>query len=236
MELNRLTWTIQDKTLFLNYLLSFHQKEKEEWAREILNTKLNLLCVPTRVIHRMVNDIMKGNYLSFLELEIFDNYESIAIYGMIVSKIRDFDIMVIFLSKYLNVMENWAHCDLLSFTITEESKDKFLLLSHKYVTDQRVFVRRLSLMILFQMVKDHTVLPIIFGTLLNLDKEDAYYVIMMAGWLLSECIICYQKQTLSYLINHDELNRKIVNKGIQKCRESRRLNQEEKDFLLQYKR
>jgi 3-methyladenine DNA glycosylase AlkD len=71
---------------------------------------------------------------------------------------------------------------------------------------------------------------------MNLEAESAYYVIMMAGWLLSECIIKYKDQTLDFLANTSGLNQKIVNKGIQKCRESRRLTDEEKDELIQYKK
>ncbi|OHE46266.1 MAG: hypothetical protein A2102_03915 [Tenericutes bacterium GWF2_38_8] len=91
-------------------------------------------------------------------------------------------------------------------------------------------------MILFQMVKDESVLPIIYDRLKKLEHENEYYVIMMAGWLLSECIIQYRDQTLEFLSHEKELNKKIVNKGIQKCRESRRMTEIEKEQLLPYKR
>ena len=144
--------------------------------------------------------------------------------------------MVHYLSIYTDVMENWAHCDLLSFKIQALNQKKFLVLSEIYLSDQRLFVRRLGLMILFQMVKDESVLPIIFDRLKKLEHETEYYVIMMAGWLLSECIIQYRDLTLDFLNREKKLNDKIVNKGIQKCRESRRLTEIEKEQLLAYKR
>lgn len=58
----------------------------------------------------------------------------------------------------------------------------------------------------------------------------------MVGWLLSECIILYKEQTLKFITTTKDLNKKIVNKDIQKCRESRRLTQVEKDELISYKR
>jgi 3-methyladenine DNA glycosylase AlkD len=85
------------------------------------------------------------------------------------------------------------------------------------------------------MVNDKTILPIIYQSLKQLSHENEYYVIMMAGWLLSECIIKYKDESLEFLNNTKDLNKKVVNKGIQKCRESRRLTQEEKDQLLAYK-
>ncbi|MBE0700978.1 MAG: DNA alkylation repair protein [Acholeplasmataceae bacterium] len=236
MELTKALWAENDKSAFLSYLHSFQLKEKEVWGRNILNTKLELLCIPTKTIYNIVDEIFKGNYPSFLALEIFDNYEAIAIYGKIISLINDFDEMALYLNKYILVMENWAHCDLLSFNIGKHNKDRFLALSDQYLKDDKTFVRRLGLMILLQMVKDESMLPIIFHRLYGLNQENEYYVIMMAGWLLSECIIRYKNQTLQFISNTKDLNKKIVNKGIQKSRESRRLSQIEKDQLLPYKR
>ena len=235
MELCQLEWTLHDQSAFLTYLQSFQQKDKETWSRNILQTKLKLLCIPTKMINSIAEEIYKGNYQAFLALEIFDSYESIAIYGKLISKIKDFDLMVHYLTIYLDVMENWAHCDLLSFTINQSNTNQFLALSETYLSDQRLFVRRLGLMILFQMVKNESVLTIIFDRLKKLEQETEYYVIMMAGWLLSECIIRYREQSLEFLNHEIKLNHKIVNKGIQKCRESRRMTEEEKEQLLPYK-
>lgn len=236
MELKKNEWTVTDKLYFLSYLKSFEQKDKEAWSRNILQTKLEVLCIPTKTMYWITDEIFEGNYRSFLDLQIFDNYESIAIYGKLISKMKHFDEMVHYLTVYLDVIENWAHCDILSFNINTSNQDKFLSISHTYLLDQRPFVRRLGLFILLQMVKDESVLPVIYDSIKNLKQENEYYVIMMAGWLLSECLILYRDQTLNYLNREKELNQKIVNKGIQKCRESRRMTDVEKDQLLQYKR
>jgi hypothetical protein len=236
MELNKIQWTQEDVQDFLTFLKSLQIIEKEAWARRILNTKLELLCIPTKTIDWIANEIFKGNDQSFLDLKIFSNYESIAIYGKLISRIENFDLMAHYLSIYTDVMENWAHCDLLSFKIKALNQKKFLALSEIYLSDQRLFVRRLGLMILFQMVKDESVLPIIFDRLKKLERETEYYVVMMAGWILSECIIQYRNLTLDFLNREMKMNDKIVNKGIQKCRESRRLTEIEKEQLLAYKR
>lgn len=236
MELSGIEWTLKDKSAFSSYLRSFQQKDKEAWSRNILQTKLELLCIPTKIMYSIADEIFKGNYRAFLDLKIFDCYEEVAIYGKLVSRIKDFDEMAHYLTVYLDVMENWAHCDLLSFKIDRSNKDKFLALSEVYLRDRRTFVRRLGLMILFQMVKDESVLSIIYDRLKKLEQENEYYVVMMAGWLLSECIIQYSDQTLEFISQEKELNKKIVNKGIQKCRESRRMSEIEKDQLPPYKR
>ena len=236
MELNKEVWLEEDRYQFNEYLISFSQPEKVEWSQRILNSKMDVLAIPTKTIHHIATSISKGNYLSFLDLKIFDHYESVALYGMILCKIKDFELMKSYLTVYLDVMENWAHVDLLSLPITKTNQEDFIRLSYKYLKDPRPFVRRLSLMILFQMRKTPSILPIVFGHIQTLKDENEYYVIMMAGWFLSECIILYRDDSLHFLNSHDNLNKKIVNKGIQKCRESRRFTLQEKEDLLQYKR
>ena len=236
MELIKDLWIESDRQLFLDYLRTFQVKEKEAWSKRILNTKQEVLCIPTKTIGQIAKSISQGHYQSFLDLKIFDHYEAVAINGKIISSIKDFYQMKHYLDDYILVMENWAHCDLLSFQINDKNKDLFLKLSHDYLSSDQVFIRRLGLLILFQMVKDEKVLNTIFDALLTLKTEKEYYVIMMAGWLLCEAIIKYPQKSLDFIERSKDLNVKVLNKGIQKCRESRRFTQEEKDMLNQYKR
>ncbi len=234
MILNKNEWEKEDRSLFLEYLKTFGREEKKEWAKNILQTESPVLAMLTKDIVNVVNEIMKGNYLSYLDLEITDYYETIAIYGSIISKLNSLDTFLIYLNKYLNFMNCWAHCDLLHFPLIYEKKEVYLNLSRKFRKDDRVMVRRLSLFILFQFVKEKESLQTILDSIIDFKDENEYYVIMMAGWLLSECIILYKDETLAF-ITSNSLNKKIINKAIQKCRESNRLSKEEKDFLLSYK-
>lgn len=234
MELNKTVWNKHDGELFLAYLETLANREKQTWSKKILNTNLDVLVIPTKTIQNITSEIYKGNFKSFLDLKLFVNYESIAIYGIIVSKITDFATMKQYLDIYKEVMENWAHCDLLSFNITDNNKDDFIRLSNEYAKSPKVFIRRLGLFILLLLIRDKNYLNNALDALSKCGTESEYYVIMMGGWLLSECIIRYKEDTLDYLTKHT-INPKIVNKGIQKCRESLRLTKEEKDALLVYK-
>ena len=175
MELNKTEWRSSDRVAFLAYLKSFEQPNKVDWTRRILNTKMPLLAMPTKTIDQIAKEIFKGDYPSFLDLHIDDYYESIAIQGKLITKIKDFDIMKRYLDRYATVMENWAHVDLLSFDINQNNQTRFIDLAHTYRTSTQPFIRRLSLMILFQMVKDHQVLPIIYNAIEALKDEDEYY-------------------------------------------------------------
>lgn len=234
MVLNKEKWTINDKSEFLEYLQTFARPEKSAWAKNLLKTESPVFAILTDDMVSICKEIMKGNYKSFLDLQIFDYYETIALYGMIISRMKTLDEMLPYLEIYLMNMNCWAHCDLLQLPCLEELKETYLHFSRMYRHDYRVMVRRFSLFILFQYVKDKDFLKNIFDGILAFKNEEEYYVIMMVGWLLSECIILHKEETLNFIKNNP-INKKILNKGIQKCRESRRLTQEEKDYLLQFK-
>lgn len=236
MELNKLEWKEINRIEFLDYLKTFQNKDKQAWSKRILNTESEVLAIPTLTIYTIAKEIMKGNYTSFLDLKIFDHYEAVAINGSIISKIKDFKVMKHYLDDYVQGIDNWAHCDLLSFHGINQNKESFLELSDTYLSSDKVFIRRLGLMILFQMLNDENMLDKVFSALLSLKDEKEYYVIMMGGWLLCEAIIKYPEKSLEFIKESKGLNVKILNKGIQKCRESRRFTQEEKDMLNTYKR
>jgi 3-methyladenine DNA glycosylase AlkD len=234
MDLSNVIWNQDTAAQFLRHLKSLGNPDKKAWSAKILNTRLDVLVVGTKVMQKIARDIFNGNYRDFLALGIFENYETIAIYGLIISKIKDFKEYKKYLDIYSNVMENWAHCDLLQFNINSDNVSDFLNLSAGYLKSEKVFVRRLGLSILFTLIKDEKYLGYAFNALINLKSEKEYYVNMMAAWLLSECIIRHKQQTLNFLDNNI-LSREIANKGVQKCRDSRRLSQKEKDMLLKYK-
>lgn len=234
MNLSLTEWKISDGKDFYLYLESQRREEKVLWSKNILQTDKEVLALKTDTIKDIVKEILHGNPTSFMDLKLFKYYESTAIYGVLLTKINDFPTLKKYLSIYLDAMDSWAHVDILGFDLIDQHTKDFIQLSETYLLDDRIYVRRLGVFILFLLVKQQSYLPYILNQLKSLKDEDAYYVIMMSGWLLSECIITYKEDTLSYIKTHD-INPKIVNKAIQKCRESRRLTQVEKDELLAYK-
>lgn len=234
MNLNLTVWKPSDGEAFYTYLESQRREDKVAWSKNILQTHQEVLALKTETIKNIVKDILKGNPQSFMDLKLFKYYESTAIYGVLLSKMKAFKTLESYLTIYLDHMDSWAHVDILGFDLFDDHISDFISLSEKYLLDDRVYVRRLGVFILFLLLKHPSYLSYILNQITLLKDEQAYYVIMMSGWLLSECIIKHKEETLSYMKSH-KINPKIVNKAIQKCRESRRLTSLEKDALLVYK-
>lgn len=226
-------WTKKDGEEFIKYLVSLKNEDKIEWARNILNTNIPVLAIKTIVIKDIVKDICKGNFLSFLDLELTQYYENVAINGFIISNIDDFQTMKLYLDRYVIKIENWACCDLLSFNL--KNKDTlFYNLALEYIKSEKPFVKRTGLFILFKLIDNDEYIDKILVIINTFENEQHYYVNMMIAWIFCECFIKRKEKTITFLKKH-KLNKFTINKSISKCRDSYRVSKEDKEMLIKYK-
>ena len=235
MKLTKEKWLKTDIEPFLEYLKSFSKgEEKSVWEKRIVNTKLPCLAVPSTKINAVVNSIYKGNYISFLNLNIWENHSTTLIFGKLLSKIKDFKILKPYLINYSQKADNWSTIDCLKFKFNNNVND-FIQLSKQLIQSPYIFSRRLALIILLKLLSFENCTDIIFDMLNNLSNETEYYVNMAGAWLLAECMTKYRELTLNYY-STSKTNDFIINKSISKCRDSFRISKEDKQFLLNFKR
>lgn len=233
MNLVKDYWTEKDGQEFTKYLELKINKDKVEWSRKILNTKMPLLAMKTKEIGEIIKEIAKGNYQSFLDLELDDYYESIAISGSLICRIDDFETLKKYLDKYIQKIDNWAHCDLLSFDIKGKEKE-FFNLALEYYKNDKPFVRRVGFVIIFNYINNDEYLDKIYEAMNSFYNENDYYVNMINAWLFCELFIKRRDKTIEFLNSH-KLNKFTINKGISKCRDSYRVSDEDKEMLLSFK-
>lgn len=219
---------------FQSYLKSLENKEKIERSKIITKTTLPVLGINNPTLKAIANDIYKNDFLNFLDLMIWDYYENTIINGYLINKIKDFNTFKHYLDIYSKKVDNWASCDVLKFNV-KNNEESFFNLSLEYSQSNLPFVRRIGMYILFDFIINDNYINKIFHQLDTFTYEEHYYVNMMNAWLLCECFIKQRDLTLKYLNNH-KLNTFTINKAIQKCRESYRVNKEDKELLLKYKK
>lgn len=234
MDLARTNWSFEDGCEFIKYLETFRRDDRIEWTKNILNTKMNVLAIKSPEIAMIVKQIKKGNFLSFLDLELNDYYENTAINGNLITAIKDFNIMKKYLDIYSKKADNWSTCDLLKFNV-KKNEEKFLALSKKYVKSSYPFVRRIGMYILFEFIDDDRYIDEIYKMLNEFEEETEYYVNMMNAWLVCELFIKRKDKTIEFL-KCNKLNAFTINKAISKCRDSFRVTKEDKESLLIFRR
>lgn len=235
MNLIKDNWQNKDINLFQEYLISLKNKDEKkiEWTRNIVNTNLPVLAIPSKDLKKIAKEILKGNYLSFLEKAKFTYHENTIIYAYIINEIKDYTIQIKYLEYYSKIIDNWASCDALKLKI-KNCEEKYLNLAKAYLNSKLCFQRRIGIIFLFSLLDKDNYLDEIFKILDSLYEEKEYYVNMAAAWLLCECVIKHRKKTYEYLENH-HLNKFIINKAISKCRDSYRISEEDKNYLLKFK-
>ena len=227
-------WEEKDKLEFDNYLLSIKNENKILWTTKIINAKKQVLAIKTPVLKKIVKEISKGNFISFLDLNINTFYENDVINGNLICKIKDFDLQKKYLDKYILGIDNWASCDLLSFDVLGR-EEKYFNLAKDYLKSDKPFIRRVGFKILFEFVKDCYYVDKLFEILNSFSTESEYYVNMIISWLVCELFIKQREKTIAFL-NTNNLNAFQINKAISKCRDSFRVSSEDKNMLLKYKK
>lgn len=234
MELIKTNWTKEDAIEFIKYLESFKRKEKIEWTKNIINTNMKVLAIKSPELNLIIKQIKKGNFLSFLDLNLNNYYENTIINGNLIVAIKDFEVMKNYLDNYSKKIDNWASCDTLKFNVKNNEKN-FMKLSDEYIKSELPFVRRIGMLILFKFIENDKYIDDIYNRLNEFENEKEYYVNMINAWLLCELFIKRRDKTMEFLKNN-KLNKFTINKAISKCRDSFRVSDDDKDLLLRYKK
>lgn len=236
MELVKEHWQEKHKKEFQNYLKSLSKgKEKSDWEQRIVNTKLPCLAVSSVDVDKIVSKISKGNFLSFINLWIWEYHSNTLINGKLICKIKDFNTLKQYLIRYAKQADNWSTIDCLKFKFTKENENDFMKFSTELLRYNETFARRLGVIIMLKLCNNEKFIDEILNNIKILYLEEEYYVNMATAWLLAELFIKSRDKTLNFL-KSEKLNTFTLNKMISKCRDSFRVSREDKHMLLQFKK
>ena len=229
MNLTKETWTKKDYEDFINYLFSIKDEKYKEFQQKIIPNK-NIIGIRTNILKKIAKKIYEGNYEEFINLLKNTYYEENILYGLILTNIKDINILIPYLNKYILIIDNWASCDLTisNLKIVKNNKEIFLNFILNNINNNYPYARRFCYVLLLNYYIEKEYLNKIFK-LCNIKNKD-YYVNMSIAWLISLCYIKYKKETLNYL-NNNKLNKFTHNKSIQKIIESNQIQKEEKEIL-----
>lgn len=223
-------WNDNDIKEFNTYLESIKREEKQEFAKRTINTNMEILGIQTPEIRKISKEIIKGNYISYLDKYNNKYYENTIINVLLINKISDIETKKHYIAKL--IIDNWATVDIMTFNIKGKEKE-YIELAKEYIKNDHTFIRRIGVRILFNYT-DITDLTEIFKIIDSLYNEEEYYVNMAVSWLMCEIVIKNRDQAFEYL-EHHHLNKFTINKSISKCRDSYRVSKEDKEKLLKYK-
>lgn len=176
------------------------------------------------------NDLSK-EFLSDLPHSFFEENQ---IHVFYLNDIKDFDILINELERFLPYIDNWATCDALRPKIFKSNFNRLLPLIKKWIKSEKPYTQRFAIGMLYKYFADENFDEGKIKLAMSAKSND-YYVKMMKAWFLSEVAVNHFDCIYKYLKDVTD-NRDIFKMTVQKIYDSRRIAKENKEKLKEYKK
>ena len=133
-------------------------------------------------------------------------------------------------------VDNWAICDCFCAGLKEvkKYKDRFFGYIQKYLDSKNDWKIRIALVVMLDYYLEDEYIDDVLKRCDSV-KSTYYYVSMAKAWLVATALAKCKDRTMEYLHNNS-LDDETFNKAIQKCIESRRIDEQTKAYLRTLKR
>lgn len=235
MNLN-INWTKLDYQNFLSYLNDQQDLKYRDFHKSLLNADVNLIGIRTPKLKKIAKEISLGNYDNFIKLNTHKYYEETIIHALVISNLKDINIVINYIDNFLNYINNWATCDILcgSLKIVNKNKEIFFNYIKNKIKDPNPWIKRFCFVLLLDYFLEDKYIKEIFNLTNKYNTKD-YYVNMAIAWLISIAYIKNKNATINYLKNN-KLDNFTHNKAVQKIRESTRITLEDKELIKNLRR
>lgn len=182
--------------------------------------KKSVIGVRTPILRKMACDMVKsGEYKDFISRLPHKYFEENQLHAFIISLIKDFDIGVYEVSRFLPYIDNWATCDQMSPKVFVKNTDKLLPYIKKWIKSKHVYTVRFGVLCLMRYFLDDK-FDVKYLDIVAKIKSNEYYVNMMRAWYFATAVAKHFDDVLPYLQKLDDWTR---GRAIQKALESYRV-------------
>ncbi|RDY31110.1 DNA alkylation repair protein [Lachnotalea glycerini] len=230
-------WTNIEYKEYLKYLKTFADKDYRDFQISLMPNVKNILGIKMPALRKISNEVLKGNWRSFLELCSSTYYEEITVKGLIIGMCNvSFLEYTHLIDNYSLLINNWVTCD--TFCTGLKSINNYPIEFWIYIESlfksKNPWQVRMSLVIIQNFYLNDNYINQILLKIDNVHHE-FYYVKMALAWLISSAYIKYPGITYGYLTNNT-LDVWTYNKTLEKILESRDVTNEQKLMIIPLKK
>ena len=160
-------------------------------------------------------------------------FEENCLHAYLTEQVRDFEKCLELTEKFLPYIDNWSVCDTFSPKIFKKNLDKLYERILVWLKSDKTYTVRFAVDMLMRYYLDDT-FSAEHLTRLSQIKTDEYYIKMAIAWYFATALAKKYNEVLPY-IAEKRLDDWTHNKAIQKAIESRRIDDETKDYLKSLK-
>ena len=170
----------------------------------------------------------------FLKILPHKYYEENNLHAFILSEEKDFDRAIYLTEKFLPYIDNWATCDSFLPKAFKKNKDRLYPYIEKWLDSEKTYTVRFAILLLMKLYSGEDY-DKKYSDRVAAVKSDEYYINMMISWYFAELLSKHPDEALEYL-RKGALSYFVHNKAISKACESRRVNNEIKEYIKTLKK
>ena len=167
-----------------------------------------------------------GVFLKDLPHQYFEENQ---LHAFILSGMKDYDMCLEELNRFLPYVDNWATCDQTSPRVFRKHRKELLKEIRKWIGSEETYTVRFGIGMLMEHYLDEDFDPA-YPELAAAVRSEEYYVNMMTAWYFATALAKQYDAVLPYIENHS-LDDWTHNKAIRKSIESYRIGPEQKEYL-----
>lgn len=166
---------------------------------------------------------------AFLSALPHEYYEENHLHGFIIERMTDFNEAISAIEAFLPYIDNWATCDSVSPKVFAKHLTELMEHIKLWLASTHTYTIRFGIGKLMGFYLNSAFDPSVLDLVSSVSSGE-YYVNMMIAWFFATALAKQYDATLPYMENR-RLEAWTHNKAIQKSVESRRLTQEQKEYL-----
>lgn len=207
-------------------------------SKSILPDVEDILGVRMPILRKIARNLYKNNeWQDFLKTNSYKYWEELMLKGMIIGEIKDTPSIILdYVKNFIPQINDWGVCDgfCASLKFTKNNKELVWEFIQPYFNSEQEFEKRFAFVMMLTYFIEDTYINKCFKLFDNFCDE-RYYAKMAVAWALSICYVKYPEKTFKYL-QESSLDKWTYNKGIQKIRESLRIDKSTKELLKKMKK
>ena len=217
-------------------LIKLADKKYQEFQAKLVPniSKDIILGVRTPDLRRIAKEAFNEDKgLAFLNNLPHKYYEENLIHMFIISLIKDYDLCVKEINKFLPYVDCWPVSDQASPKIFNKNHDRLIVEIKKWISSNHIYTKRFGIRILMNEYLGDDFKKEYLELVRNASGDD-YYLKMMQAWYFATALAKKYDETI-YLFENQLLDDWVFKKSIQKAIESYRVTDEHKAYLKSLK-
>ena len=218
------------------HLFSMQDTKYRDFQAKLIPTAeaSSVIGVRTPALRKYAAELLRqGDYEVFLSDLPHQYFDENQLHAFVLSGIKDYEICMEELCRFLPYVDNWATCDQMSPKVFKKHKPELLEQIGKWIKSDETYTVRFAIGMLMEHFLDADFDPA-YPKMVAAVRSEEYYVNMMIAWYFATALAKQYDAVLPY-IEDRKLEVWTHNKTIQKSVESYRITPEQKAYLKRLK-